>query len=100
MWKIGPALSPSVNRSDCGGGGVVAVSPATLKRQLSAAGTTYSKLLDRIRFDAACEMLSIPQMTVKEISHELGYSGTNNFVRSFRRMTGMTPGQYRQQQNT
>ena len=79
---------------------LVAVSPATLKRQLAAAGTTYSKLLDRIRFDTACKMLSIPELTVKEIAHELGYSGTNNFVRSFRRMTGVTPGQYRQQQNT
>ncbi len=76
---------------------LVDLSPATLKRQLTFAGTTYSKLLDRIRFDAACEMLSIPQWTVREIAHELGYSGTNNFVRSFRRMTGTTPGRYRQQ---
>lgn len=76
---------------------LVDVSPATLKRRFASAGTTYSKLLDRIRFDTACEMLSIPQMTVKEIADELGYSGTNNFVRSFRRMTGTTPGQYRQQ---
>ena len=76
---------------------LVDVSPATLKRQLASAGTTYSKLLDRIRFDTACEMLSIEQMTIREISNELGYSGTNNFVRSFRRMTGTTPGQYRRQ---
>jgi AraC-like DNA-binding protein len=56
---------------------------------------TYGGMLDRLRFDTACEMLAIPQMTVKEIAHELGYSGTNNFVRSFRRMTGDTPGGYR-----
>ncbi len=77
---------------------LVDVSPATLKRQLASVGTTYSKLLDRIRFDAACEMLAIPQMTVREIAHELGYSGTNNYVRSFHRMTGVTPGQFRRQQ--
>ena len=73
------------------------ISPATLKRQLAAAGSSYQKLLDRIRFDAACEMLAIPQMSIKEISMELGYSGTNNFVRGFRRMTGMTPGEFRRQ---
>ncbi len=77
---------------------LVDVSPATLKRQLASAGMTYSKLLDRIRYDVACDMLSIPQMTTQEIAQELGYSGTNNFVRSFRRMTGVTPGQFRRQQ--
>ena len=40
---------------------LVELSPATLKRQLASAGMTYGKLLDRIRFDVACEMLSIPQ---------------------------------------
>ncbi|WP_161604498.1 AraC family transcriptional regulator [Roseiconus nitratireducens] len=76
-------------------GSMVDVSPRTLKRQLTAAGTSYTGLLDRLRFDVACEMLAIPQMTIREVSIELGYSGTNNFVRSFRRMTGLTPGEYR-----
>jgi AraC-like DNA-binding protein len=76
---------------------MVDVSPTTLKRQLASAGTTYTGLLDRLRFEIACEMLSIPEMSIKEIAHELCYSGTNNFVRSFRRMTGMSPGQYRRQ---
>ena len=76
-------------------GWMVDVSPRTLKRQLQAAGTSYTGLLDRLRFDSACDMLAIPQMTISEIAKELGYSGTNNFVRSFRRMTGTTPGEYR-----
>ena len=38
-------------------------SPATPKRQLASAEMTYSKLLDRILYDVACEMLSVPQMT-------------------------------------
>ena len=77
---------------------MVGASPATLKRQLSSAGLTYGGLLDRMRFDAACVMLSIAQMSVKEIAHELAYSGTNNFVRSFRRLTGITPGEYRRRE--
>ncbi|WP_013630155.1 AraC family transcriptional regulator [Rubinisphaera brasiliensis] len=76
-------------------GDMVDISSRTLKRQLRAAGTSYTGLLDRLRFDAACEMLTDPQMTIREIAHELGYSGPNNFVRSFRRMTGVTPGEYR-----
>ncbi len=74
------------------------VSSATLKRELKSVGTTYRQLLDRLRFDVACDMLSDPQLTIREIALELGYSGTNNFVRSFHRMTGLSPGKYRQHQ--
>lgn len=75
---------------------ITGISQATLKRQLAAAGTSYRGLLDRLRFDEACKMLSVREISVKEIAVELGYSGTNNFVRSFHRMTGTTPEQYRQ----
>jgi AraC-like DNA-binding protein len=74
---------------------MVGISQATLNRGLATAGMSYGRLLDCLRFDTACEMFAIPQVTVKEIAHELGYSGTNNFVRGFRRMTGVTPGEYR-----
>ncbi len=77
---------------------MVDTSQATLKRQLATAGTSYRGLLDRLRFDEACQMLSVPEISVKEIAGELGYSGTNNFVRSFRRMTGTTPEKYRHKQ--
>ncbi len=73
---------------------MIDVSPRTLKRLLSAAGTSYTGILDRLRFDSACEMLAIPQLSIHDIALELGYSGTNNFVRSFRRITGATPGEY------
>lgn len=76
-------------------GWMVDISPRTLKRELKAAGTSFTGLLDRLRFDGACELLAIPQMTIREIASELGYSSTSNFVRSFRRMTGTTPGEYR-----
>jgi len=76
---------------------ILEVSPRTLKRQLATTGTTYTRLLDRLRFNTACDMLSDPMLTIREIAHDLGYSGTNNFVRGFRRMTGQTPGEYRRQ---
>ncbi|QGJ68623.1 Transcriptional regulator, AraC family [Planctomycetales bacterium 10988] len=78
-------------------GSMLDVSPRTIKRELKSAGTSYRGLLDRFRFDVAVEMLSTSRLTIREIASELGYSGTNNFVRSFRRMTGTTPGQYREQ---
>jgi AraC-like DNA-binding protein len=79
-------------------GWMVDISPRTLKRQLHAAGTSYTGILDRVRFDTACDMLAVPEITIREIAHELGYSDTNNFVRSFRRMMGVTPGDHRRAQ--
>lgn len=72
-------------------------SPRTLKRHLQAAGMSYGRVIDRLRFDAACELLAEAHLSVKQIAYELGYSGTSNFTRSFRRMTGLTPGEYRRQ---
>ncbi|MFG0289401.1 MAG: helix-turn-helix domain-containing protein [Rhodopirellula sp. JB044] len=77
--------------------GMVDASPATLKRRLREGGTTYNGLLDRIRFDSACKMLADPSVKVEEVARQLGYSGANNFVRSFRRMTGTTPEKYRRE---
>ncbi|MGE3316781.1 MAG: helix-turn-helix domain-containing protein [Planctomycetaceae bacterium] len=54
--------------------------------------------MDRLRFDFACELLGDPRMKIGEIAQELGYADTSNFVRGFRRMTGMTPGEFRQRQ--
>jgi AraC-like DNA-binding protein len=58
-------------------------------------GMTYRSLLDRVRFDMASKMLSEAQRSIREIARDLGYSGTNNLVRAFRRMAAMTPAEYR-----
>lgn len=75
--------------------GMLDISSSTIKRELRLAGTSYRGLIDRLRYDLACELLSDLKMSVYEISNELGFSGSNNFIRSFRRMTGLTPGEYR-----
>jgi AraC-like DNA-binding protein len=35
-------------------------------------------------------------MPVKEIAAKLRYNNSQNFIRSFRKIEGMTPGQYRE----
>lgn len=77
---------------------IVNSSPRTVQRRLADEGMTYRRLLDRVCFDTACEMLRDTAMTIRQIAQELGYSGTNNSARSFRRITGMTPGEYRRQE--
>jgi AraC-like DNA-binding protein len=77
---------------------MVDVGEATLKRQLASAGMSYRGLLDRLRFMEARKLLSVPEMSVKDIALEIGYADTSNFVRAFRRMTGVPPEVYRRQQ--
>jgi AraC-like DNA-binding protein len=74
---------------------IVGLSERTIKRRLSSQGLSYRHLLDRICHDAACEMLVAEKMSVKETALALGYPDTSKFVRSFRRMTGVTPGYFR-----
>jgi AraC-like DNA-binding protein len=74
---------------------ITGLSTRTIKRHLSSNGLSYRRLLDRICFDEARSMLLDEGRTVKETALALGYPDTSKFVRSFRRMTGVTPGEYR-----
>lgn len=70
-------------------------SPRTLHRRLRECGVSYQALLDEVRLDRAKTLLTTSDLPVKEIAFELGYSGPNNFVRAFKRFTGVTPTAYR-----
>lgn len=71
------------------------ISPRTLQRQLGADGLTYQRLIDRIRFQIAKKRLrEAPDLTMRELAAELHFSSPSNFVRSFHRVAGMTPGDY------
>ena len=63
----------------------------TLNRRLKAEGTTFQKLLDEIRFEAACQLLDVAHIPITEIAASLGYAETSAFSRAFRRWSGATP---------
>ena len=75
---------------------LVETSPRTLHRRLTEGGTSYRKLLDEVRLERAAERLSRDEVSVKELAYELGYSGPNNFIRAFKRLTGRTPVAFRE----
>ncbi|NVD08691.1 AraC family transcriptional regulator [Vibrio sp. JPW-9-11-11] len=75
-------------------------SESTLRRRLRAHNTSYHKLVDEARSDLAKEFLLATQLTVEEIGFRLGYSEAANFRRSFKRLTGLTPQQFRGQKRT
>ena len=68
----------------------------TLNRRLSAAGTTFQGVLDRVRFAVAKELLENSDIAVDSIAAALCYADLATFMRAFRRWTGTTPVAWRQ----
>lgn len=56
----------------------------------------FSTYLNEFRVDHAKHMLAETGESIKEISIACGYTDSNYFTRVFRRITGMTPSEYRQ----
>jgi len=67
----------------------------TLNRRLKAQGTTFQGVLDRVRLEAARQLLESTRLPLDGIAASLGYASVSPFMRSFRRWTGTTPGQWR-----
>ena len=67
----------------------------TLNRRLKAEGTTFQRVLDEVRFDIARDLLSNSNVHLDDIAATLGYAAVTPFMRTFRRWSGTTPGQWR-----
>jgi AraC-like DNA-binding protein len=74
----------------------LAIHRRTLNRRLSAEGTTFQQVLDRVRFAVAKELLENSELALPEIASALGYANSVAFIPAFRRWAGMTPGVWRQ----
>lgn len=59
-------------------------------------GASFSEYLTRYRLNIAKRWLDESEWTVKEIAERLRYTNPQNFIRSFRKWEGMTPGRYRE----
>lgn len=66
----------------------------TLRRHLTAAGTSYRELADEVR-EALAEELLDAQLGVEEIAERLGYAEPSSFIHAFKRWKGVPPKSYR-----
>ncbi len=71
------------------------VSARTLQRRLREGGTSYTKLVDEIRFKLACRLLDAPRTSITDVAAAVGYGDSSSFSRSFARWSGMQPKAYR-----
>lgn len=58
-------------------------------------GKTVSEYLNSYRIDISKEMLIEGQMTIQQISEEIGYNDVRSYIRFFKKFMGITPGKYR-----
>ena len=72
------------------------LSPRTFKRRFrSATGETTISYVQRIRVEAAKRALETGSAPIEEISWSVGYEDAASFRRLFKRLTGLTAGEYR-----
>ena len=69
----------------------------TLRRRLSAEGSSYQQIMADVRHELAREYLATSSLPMEEIASMLGYSSAGNFSCAFKRWHGCPPRQYRQQ---
>ncbi|WP_372987805.1 GlxA family transcriptional regulator [Marinobacter sp.] len=68
----------------------------TLKRRFKeATGNSLMGYLQNVRIEEAKRALEQGKLSVEEVSLEVGYEDVSFFRRLFKRLTGLTPGEYR-----
>lgn len=74
----------------------VSLSKYHLIRRFSAStGLTPGAYLTRIRIEKAMELLRGTSLSIEAIAEQIGYSSGSYFIKAFRSLTGLTPGDFR-----
>jgi AraC-like DNA-binding protein len=80
-------LAPSLEKTAVDFG----ISPATFKRHLAQHGSHFQAELDLVRTHVTIQMICAQGYNNDQIANYLGFHDANNFRRSFKRWTGLTP---------
>lgn len=71
--------------------------PSYIRRVLkNEAGISFSDQLAQYRMDMAKKWLLETELKISDIAEKLKYRNPENFIRNFKRVEGITPGQYRE----
>lgn len=91
------ATSPGISKSRIAA--AASLSPAYFGRKFkSVMGETFSQYVQRIRVYRAIRMLRTTAMPVEDVAAAVGYSDPGAFRKIFRRVTGKTPSEFRQEE--
>ena len=59
-------------------------------------GTTINQFISSYRVERAKQLLADPRYKITDIASQLGYSDSNYFGKSFKRLVGLSPSEYRE----
>lgn len=77
-----------------------AISRRTLERRFKkATSNTITEYVQRVKVEAAKKSLETTRKNVNEVMYDVGYSDSKSFRNLFRRITGLTPIEYRDKYN-
>ncbi|HET7117264.1 MAG TPA: helix-turn-helix domain-containing protein [Hanamia sp.] len=69
------------------------------RRFIKATGNTPGEYVQRVKIESAKKALEISRKTINEVMYEVGYSDVKAFREVFRKITGMSPLEYRRRYN-
>ncbi len=69
------------------------------RRFIKATGNTPVEYSQRVKIESAKKALEISRKTINEVMYEVGYSDVKAFREVFRKITGMSPLEYRRKYN-
>lgn len=71
------------------------MSTRTLQKSLEREGATFFELQEELRKEIACNLLSIPTLSLKKVASILGFCQPSSLHKACRRWFGAAPGQFR-----
>jgi AraC-like DNA-binding protein len=75
----------------------VGLAPRRLRFELARAGTSFSQIVTDFRFTLAKRLLARTTESIENIVYLTGFSEPSTFYRAFKRWSGLTPVQFREQ---
>ena len=73
------------------------MSSQVVRRRLAEEGTSYQKIKDGVRRDLVTQLLGQPELAIADIAERAGFTEPAALSRAFKKWTGCTPAQYREQ---
>ncbi|MBQ8233289.1 MAG: helix-turn-helix domain-containing protein [Lachnospiraceae bacterium] len=59
-------------------------------------GENLSGIIEKLRIEKACELIKNTDIKIGDIAEKVGYTSDLSFRRAFKKVTGMNPGEYRE----
>jgi AraC-like DNA-binding protein len=75
--------------------GMLGLSGRSLHRKLEESGSSFRELMDEVRLDIACHTLTDTTIAIGQLGQQLGFGDSQSFIRWFKRLKGVTPGDFR-----